>query len=595
MSLKIEKLKVYEMTCTSCENRVERAVKQLAGVIDAKASYSDQYVEVKYDDELCSLIQIKAAIEAAGYTTKASKDYKFMGILIAVAAVVLLGLKTSGFDMEEKLANASYVVLFVVGVLTSIHCVGMCGGIMLSQSLSKESKNKFEAIQPALLYNIGRVISYTILGGIIGAVGSVFSLSITAKAAMQIFAGAFMLIMGLNMAGFSAFRKLHIKLPGFACKAKNKSSSPFIVGILNGLMPCGPLQTMQLFALGTGSAAKGALSMFVFALGTVPLMLTFGALSGLLSKGYTKKILKFSGVLIIVLGLIMGNRGFALAGINLNPMTALAEGSQGSANAYVAKATLQDGVQIINMTADNNGYTPNSFYVQKGIPVKWIVDGVEMNSCNNAIVARELNLEWKLKKGENIQEFTPGDKDINFSCWMGMIRGVIKVVDNLDAVDTSKADPSLPPPSTGPSCCAVPLEDEPSEPSIYGDDMSLVPTETIITKAKVDGKDFSVTFEGKGYELKPLLAVTTVGEKLKLTFDLSEFDEAEDEFYALDTETGEEIFSFIGEKGINRIEFTPEQAGGYAIVQGDYVLGIIEAVDDLETVDLEELRKFYLP
>lgn len=460
MSIKSVKTKVYEMTCTSCEYRVERAIKQLSGVINVKASYSGQFAKVEYDDRLCSLSKIRAAIKNAGYSTQSSNEYKFMGILISVGAIVLLGLKTSGFDMEAKLANASYAVLFVVGVLTSIHCVGMCGGIMLSQSLSKESKNKFEAIQPAILYNLGRVVSYTILGGIIGALGSVFSLSIMAKAAVQMFAGVFMIMMGFNMAGFSAFRKFHIKLPHFACKAKNKTGSPLIVGLLNGLMPCGPLQTMQLFALGTGSAAKGALAMFTFSLGTVPLMLTFGALSGLLSKGYTKKILKFSGVLIIVLGLIMGNRGLALAGININPVTALANDSNAASNTYVAKAILQDGIQIITMTADNNGYTPNAFYVQKGIPVKWIVDGKEMNSCNNAIVARELNLEWKIKKGENIKEFTPGDKDINFSCWMGMISGVIKVVDNLDTVDTSKADPSLPPPSTGPSYCATPIDED---------------------------------------------------------------------------------------------------------------------------------------
>jgi copper chaperone CopZ len=204
MSIRNEKIKVYEMTCTSCENRVEKAVKKLEGVIDAKASYSGQFVEVEYDDQLCSQMKIKAAVKEAGYSTQSSNDYKFMGILIIVAAIVLLGLKTSGFDMEDKLANASYAVLFVVGILTSIHCVGMCGGIMLSQSLSKdsESKSKFDSMMPAILYNLGRVASYTILGGIIGALGSVFSLSITATAFMQIFAGAFMIMMGFNMAGF---------------------------------------------------------------------------------------------------------------------------------------------------------------------------------------------------------------------------------------------------------------------------------------------------------------------------------------------------------------------------------------------------------
>lgn len=116
-------------------------------------------------------------------------------------------------------------------------------------------------------------------------------------------------------------------------------------------------------------------------------------MSGLLGKNSSKRILKLSGVLIIVLGLIMGNRGFALAGININPVTSLTGSSKEISKGNVAKAILKDGVQIINMTADNNGYTPNAFYVQKGIPVRWVIDGKEINSCNNVIVAQSLNIE----------------------------------------------------------------------------------------------------------------------------------------------------------------------------------------------------------
>jgi sulfite exporter TauE/SafE/plastocyanin domain-containing protein/copper chaperone CopZ len=601
MSIKKERITVYEMTCTSCENSVERSIKKLEGMLYAKASYSNQSVEVEYYDELCNNERIKNAIKKAGYSTQGSKDYKVMGIFIIVAAIIILGLNTSGFDMEEKLTNASYAVLFIVGIFTSIHCVGMCGGIMLSQSLSIEIKSKSEAIKPSILYNLGRVISYTILGGIIGAIGSVFSLSILAKAAVQILAGIFMIMMGFNMAGFSLFRRFHIKLPGFGCKVKSKSSSPFIVGILNGFMPCGPLQTMQLFALGTGSALKGSLSMFVFSLGTVPLMLTFGALSGLLSKGYTKKILKFSGVLIIALGLIMGNRGFVLAGINVNPITAFAsilgKDSVDSSNSNVAKATIEDGVQVINMTANNNGYTPNAFYVEKGIPVKWVINGEQLNSCNNAIAIQSLNIEQKIKKGENIIEFTPGDKDINFSCWMGMIRGVIKVVDNLDSVDTSKSDPSLPPPSAGPSCCAVPIDDDSNEQnntSIYGNDITLVPTEVLINKAIIEENYQSAIFKGIGYELQPLIVVTSNAEKTKFTFNFNYFNNTDGEYLILDIATGEEVSSFTANKGLNEVEFDSKKSGSYAIVKSNTILGIIEVVDDLNTTDIAKVREKYL-
>ena len=604
MSIKKERINVYEMTCNSCENRVEKAVKNLDGIMNVKANYNEQSADVEFDDEICNLEKIKSAIKSAGYSTQNPKDYKFIGILIIIATVAFLGLKTSGFDMESKLTNASYLVLFIVGVLTSIHCVGMCGGIMLSQSISRESKNKFEAMLPALLYNAGRVVSYTLLGGIIGAVGSVFSLSITAKSTMQIIAGAFMIMMGFNMAGFKLFRKFKIKLPHAMCKVKNKSGSPFIVGFLNGLMPCGPLQTMQIFALGTGSALKGSLAMFAFSIGTVPLMLTFGALSGLLSKGYTKKILKLSGVLIIVLGLIMGNRGLVIAGINLNPMTAFAISNKNvssgniidSANTNVGKAVIQDGVQIINMTADRKGYNPNAFYVQKGIPVKWIIDGKELNSCNNAIIARSLDLEFKIKSGENIIEFTPGDKDINFSCWMGMIGGVIKVVDKLDSVDTSVPDSTLPPPSSGPSCCAQPIdestENQVKGPSIYGDNISIVPSEVLVGKAL--GEDQKFTFSGIGYEFKPLIAVTEKNKKTNFVFDFNEFDNAEGEYIIIDGATGNVMTTFTAKKGINEVEFNPTESGFYGILKDESVLGLIEVVDDLESTDIEKVREKFL-
>lgn len=608
-----EKIKVYDMTCSSCENRIERSVKKLDGVSKVIASYSSQSAVIEFDDELCNLRKIKETIKKAGYRTERPKDLNFIGIAIAAAAVILLGVKTTGFDMDSKLANASYAVLFIVGIFTSIHCVGMCGGIMLSQTLSKQSKSKFEAIIPAALYNLGRVVSYTILGGIIGALGSVFSLSITTKAGLQIFAGAFMIIMGLNMAGFSAFRKIHIPLPKAMCKVKAKSRSSFIVGFLNGLMPCGPLQTMQLYALGTGSPTKGALSMFIFSLGTVPLMLVFGTLSGLLSKGYTKSILKFSGVLIVVLGLIMGNRGFTLMGHNLNPVTAIANSSSTllgtnsgkAANSNIEKAVIKDGVQTITMTANNKGYTPNAFYVQKGIPVKWVITGDELNSCNDGLIVPSLNIDMKLKKGENVvNEFTPNDKDINFSCWMGMISGIIKVTDNLNSVDTSKSDPSIPAPSTGPSCCAAPISTDGSSvngqataqgsQSIYGSDIAKTPTSALINRAVISGGNQTANFNGIGYELRPLIVVGQINLNTKIILDLTQFDSPEGQYSIIDTETGKEVASFAGKKGINEVDFTPQKSIPFAIIKNNSVIGIIDIVDDLNKADLETIRSRYI-
>ena len=594
MRIKRHVINVYDMTCSSCEGRVEREIKKLNGIFNASASYSAQQVIVEYDEEVASIEQIKAAVHRSGYSTDSNNSIKLGGIILIAAAIIFLGNYVSGFNMESTLSSASYFVLFVVGLLTSIHCVGMCGGIMLSQSIAQESKSKLEAIAPSLKYNVGRIVSYTVIGALVGALGSVLSMSITVKALLQILAAIFMIIMGLNMAGFKFFRFINIKLPKSFCASKNRGRAPFIVGLLNGLMPCGPLQTMQLYALGTGSAFKGALSMFLFSLGTVPLMLTFGAISGILSKGYTKKLLKYSGVLVLVLGIIMGMRGMALAGVNMPSLKTLAQNAAPGSNAPdIIKPEIEDGVQIIRMSADRSGYTPNVLLVQKNIPVKWIIEGKALNSCNNEIIVPSLGEERKLKaNSETIIEFTPGDKDIPFSCWMGMIRGLIKVTDNLESVDASELE-NLPAPSSGDSCCSAggSEDDIPAQPSIYGNDFSKVPTDKIIKKASQSNTVQTISIRGIGYEFEPMIVVVNKSKKIDISIDLNEYDYYEGKFFIISDSEQKEILSFDGRREIVDITLDALQPDTYWVVKDNSAAFVIEVVEDINQVNIEELRK----
>ncbi|MBU3114721.1 urease accessory protein UreH domain-containing protein [Clostridium lacusfryxellense] len=592
MSIKRQEIKVYNMTCASCEARIEKALMNIQGVTKAVADYKSESVFVQYDDEMCNIKEIKEVIPKLGYSTENSGNFRIAGILIIILAIFLISKAGNSFNMESKLENASYLVLFVVGVFTSLHCVGMCGGIMLSQSIRAENKTKFQSLKPAIFYNLGRVISYTILGGLVGALGSVFSLSLPFKAGLQVLAGLFMIIMGLNMSGYSLFRRFNIKLPRPACSIKKSGKTPFIVGILNGFMPCGPLQTMQLYALGTGSAVLGATSMFIFALGTVPLMLGFGAISGMLSKNSTKQLVKVGGILIVVLGIIMGNRGLALAGINISPM-ALMRAAHGQNNAAkepnspgnTSKATLENGVQIINMTATASGYTPSVLYVQKNVPVKWVINGEQLTSCNNSIVVPSMNIEKKLKSGENIINFTPVDEDINYSCWMGMIGGVIKVVDDVNAIDTSS--------DQAPSGETETSSASPVRPSIYGTDLTKTPIDILVKKAKVNNNIQSIAISGIGYELSPIIAVAKSGLKTNLSIDLTKFDNTSGS-YSIIAPDSKPIATFQGKKGINKLEVTFDKAGVYGIIKDNTTLSLIDVSEDIEPIVLEEVRDKYL-
>lgn len=584
MTIKKEKFFVIDMHCTSCEQRIERELIKLKGVLNVTALYKESCIYVEYDSTTCNLNDIKNMLNKAGYTLETkSKNVleikKLLGIIIIGAIIIILGKYSGSFNMDSKLqSEVTFFVLFVVGLFTSIHCVGMCGGIMLSQCVTSEKNNTWSDIKPALFYNSGRVISYTFLGGIIGAIGSVFSISLQLKSLITIFAGAFMIIMGLNISGFNILRKLHIRLPWSTCSIKNKSKTPFIVGILNGLMPCGPLQTMQLYALGTGSALKGATSMFFFSLGTVPLMLSFGLATGLLSKGYSKKILKFSGLLVVLLGFIMTNRGLALSGIDLIPKTAaVSTESTKNSDSALNEAEIQDGVQVIRTSANYSGYTPNVLYIQEGIPVKWIIDGEKLTSCNNAIIVPEMNIQKKLQSGENIIEFTPGEKDISFSCWMGMIRGVIRVTDNLDTVNTSEVENN----------------DAPIVESIYGDDLSKVPTEKLIKKTIIKDNVQSALIKGIGYEIDPLVLVAAKNMDTDLIFDFKSYDYTNENIFIVDVSSQKVMQTVETSNETFNLSLNFENVNSYAIVQGKYLLGIIEVVDTMDSVDLEEIRKEY--
>jgi len=127
-------------------------------------------------------------------------------------------------------------------------------------------------------------------------------------------------------------------------------------------------------------------------------------------------------------------------------------------------------------------------------------------------------------------------------------------------------------------------------PSIYGDDISKVPTEMLIGKAENN----TLKINGIGYELQPLAAVVEKGSTTVITFDFTDFDNAEGTYVIADGYTGEEITSFTAVKGINQIEIAPGETSLYGIVKGNALLGIIEVVDNIDNIDLEEIRNYLI-
>lgn len=439
-------LNVEGMSCSGCEGKIEKKLKALNGVQQVTASYNTGKVDISYDDKKVNLKQIKKTITELDYNivsdhSQLNKDKTNLNFhQIAFAAIILLGgyviINRFGvFDIfnnfPQATANTSYIMLFVIGLLTSVHCIAMCGGISLSQCVGTKTthtESKWSTLRPSLLYNLGRVASYTIVGGIVGGLGAVVSFSGRAKGLVAVFAGVFMIIMGLNMLNiFPWLRRFNIRMPKFLTRGINdqkKSNSPLYVGLLNGLMPCGPLQAMQLYALSTGDPIKGALSMFLFSLGTAPLMFGFGTISTLLSRKFTANLLSISAVLVIIMGIFMFNNGLSLSGVILTPNHSAASVQNNDTVEII------DGVQVVTIDVSPRSYAPIT--VKKDIPVKWVVkaEAQNINGCNNEIIVPAYDISKKLVAGDNIIEFTPTETGtIPYSCWMGMIRSKITVID----------------------------------------------------------------------------------------------------------------------------------------------------------------------
>ena len=598
-AVRTKKLRIGGMTCISCQNKIEKKLRNTAGIEKAEVSYNTGTALVTFDTDIISYKSIVRIIEGLDYQVLTEHEgngpdtSRAIGILLIIVSLYmliqqlgLLNLLVPSQLADEKMG---YGMLFVIGLVTSVHCVAMCGGINLSQCIPHSGeavspKSRFSTFRPTFLYNLGRVISYTVVGFLVGALGSVITFSNTLQGVLKLAAGVFMVIMGINMLGiFPWLRRLNPRMPRIFArkidKEKSKNTSPLNVGLLNGLMPCGPLQAMQIYALSTGNPFSGALSMFLFSLGTVPLMFGLGALSSALGKKFSSKVMTVGAVLVAVLGMSMFSQGLNLSGFQAPVLF-----SKGGSSAYAAgeqeKKTdtkIEDGVQIINSTLSPGKY-PN-INVQKGIPVKWIIDAPKgsINGCNNRMIIRDLGIEYSFKTGDNVIEFTPEKTGkISYSCWMGMIRGSIYVTEEGDAKNSTDFKEQ-----------GVLKQYAPEEPAAAG---YTIPTDEIaVGEDATDEYGNSIqriTMELTDDGFKPAAAVVKSGVDVEWNI----IDNTSDSTYGTELLIPDFTTQLPLEKGENNLYFTP--AGSFDFSTGDNAFyGYIKVVDDLNDLDMDGIKK----
>lgn len=446
------------MECASCEKIIKKAVLAIKGVKDAEVDYVSGHAHITYETLDTSIEHICDAIESEGYACRPTgstprfregkinitlSELKNTALMLGVITILAGGYYVleaqTGFSTPQLDQNASLALIFIIGLFTGFHCIAMCGGFVVGYSTA--SRKQGIDYGAHITYGAFKTLSYAFFGAVFGFIGSFFTFTPMMRGMAAVLAGLFLVVFGLNMLDkLTWFKRFRFKTPSTIEKytSKKKNRGPAAIGLLNGLMiACGPLQAIYVVAAASGSPYYGALYLAAFGLGTLPVLLGFGVIASALSSALKHRIFRTSGMLVIILGLIMVNRGVALTGTGYDVNTILMSRQPlEMAGAQDNKITVdEEGFQEIRMKVTRYGWEPDKFVLKRGVPVKWIIDGVEITNCNNAIQVPKLGLEFDVVKGEQVIEFTPSEEGvIPWSCWMGMIPGAFIVKDaiNLD-------------------------------------------------------------------------------------------------------------------------------------------------------------------
>jgi sulfite exporter TauE/SafE len=341
-----------------------------------------------------------------------------------------------------------YLLAFITGVTTGgLSCMAVQGGLLAS-SLARQIEHDLTPVKgrkgaatqarpqtalPIALFLLAKLIAYTLLGALLGALGSLLQLTPTMRAVLLIAIGIFMVGNALRMFNMHPiFRYFSFEPPKFITRyirqrAKDDSwLSPVFLGALTVLIPCGIAQTVMAGALATGSAMQGAGILFAFTLGTSPVFFFVAWMTTQIGAMLEKWFMRFVAAAVLILGLVTINSGLNLNGTPLfapAPPSSADQATGGSASASMA------GDNTLTLHAANDGYFPAAMLAPANTPVTLNLVTENTRSCSRAFIIPSLGVEQLLPMTGTVQVQIPpqpAGTEMQFTCSMGMYTGVIE-------------------------------------------------------------------------------------------------------------------------------------------------------------------------
>lgn len=443
--IKEQKYYVKGMHCTSCEVLIEKKLLELKGVKSVEASVARGEVLVEYEGTQPAENTLNQVFKEESYlfsdqpiNNQEVYGNSFLpavgiGLVLIIVFLILERLGLSG--LVNVNSTSALPVFFVFGLLAGVSsCAALVGGMVLSMA-----KQWGDGIRPHFLFNLGRLFTFILLGGFLGLIGNRLQFSLQFTSFLVIGVSLLMIFSGLGMLGINLGRRLQLSLPKPITRYIGNENNfrgkwlPILLGALTFFLPCGFTLTAQGVALLSGSALQGSLIMLFFALGTLPMLLVIGFSSKRFFQNprLSGQFNKIAGVLVLFFALYNLNAQFNRLG--LPSLSDFGYVKTGVKNVNVEDlSAIVGGKQVIKMEASSRGYKPNSFKVRVGVPVRWEITDTGTSGCTNAVISPALFIgQIDLVPGQtSVKEFTPEKPGrYKFSCWMGMVSGVIEVVD----------------------------------------------------------------------------------------------------------------------------------------------------------------------
>ncbi|MEK7452743.1 MAG: sulfite exporter TauE/SafE family protein [Patescibacteria group bacterium] len=313
---------VHGMHCNSCAILIDSELIELTYINNVKSNLRNCCVEVignfgdKSPDSI--IVDLNEVLRKHDYSLSLEKreyEVKWSDFKIAIPfalgfIAIFIFLQKIGIVNLISSQDVSYAKAFFIGIIASLStCMAIVGGLVLS--LSANFAKGGDRIKSQILFHVGRLVSFFLLGGTIGALGSVFQLGGTGVFILSLIVGVVMLILGINLLDiFQWTKRIQPTLPKFISnnilkvKKLNHTLTPLLLGIATFFLPCGFTQSMQIYTLSTGSFLSGGAIMFVFALGTFPVLalLSFTSL-GIHDKVKSGIFFKTAGLVVIFFAL----------------------------------------------------------------------------------------------------------------------------------------------------------------------------------------------------------------------------------------------------------------------------------------------------